>query len=429
MTRRNSWSVVSRGTTRREFIGRAAALGLSVGAAAALFDACAGPSSVGVPGASPGSAPSEVQLAILYPQSGDIARFGQACLKAAQLAAEDINAAGGIRSLGGAKLKLVVEDITSDATTVRTVVERILTQNKVAAACGSYASALTLVATEVSERAGIPWLTGSIADTLTSRNFKHLFQVSPKASHFGQAQMKFFLETFGAQGVPRIAILYENTEYGTTTAKGIRDAAKAAKLEVVLDEAYSARFTDATPLVTKVKNARADVLFPVSYLGDAILLTKGLKQFGVKVAVVGGGAGYLVPEFLQQAGQEGAEGLFSVASWNWDLTCKGVDSFASRYKDKNGEFLMEHAGEQYAMTWIAAAAIDKAASADPAKVRDALASLSLNDGDKGAWMPACAIKFDQTGWNEKVHPVMIQWQSGAPRTVWPAADARTKPKL
>lgn len=405
---------------RRELLRRSALLGLSTSAVASLLAACGAPGTGGA-----GTAP-EVNIAVLYPQTGDFARFGQACVKAAELARDDINAAGGIKSLGGAKVKLVLEDITSDPTTVRTVTERVLTNNKVACASGDYASTLTLVSTEVTERLGIPWLTGSIADTLTSRGFKNVFEVSPKASQFGSAQMDFFAEVFGQGGrTPRVAVVYENTDYGTSTSKGLKDGATAHKFDLVLFESYSARFTDATPLLTKIRDAKPDVVFPVSYLGDAIQIIKGLHALNVKAAVVGGGAGYLVPEFSQQAGKD-AEGLFSVASWNWDIACKGVDDFSRRYQERTGEFLMEHAGEQYAIMWVAAQAIEKAASADPQKVRAALSSLQLTNGDKGATMPGCAIKFDATGWNSAVHPVMIQWQGGSPRTVWPAGDAKTK---
>lgn len=418
--------------SRRELIARAAALGLSAPAIYRLLLAdasaqTAAPTPAPRPKMTPNPAAGKVDVGVLYPQTGDNARFGIACTNAVQLAADHINEEGGILSMGGAALNLVIADATSDATQARSQAERLITQNKLAAGTGCYVSSITLVVTEVSERNKLPWVTGSVSNKLTERNFKYFFQVSPKSSMFGQMQVetaKRLGEEIGPK-LNKVAIVFEDTSYGTSTSEGLRATAEKLGFEIVLYEAYSAGFTDASPLVNKIKATKAEILFPVCYLTDSILIVKTMRDQKVNAAIIGGGAGFLMPEFVQALGPD-AEHIFSVGSWNHNISCPDVSVFSKAYEERHKEFLMEHAGEAYVMTWVIKEALEKAASADPAKVRDAMAALDLTAGP-GSAMPGCAVKFDATGWNEKVHPVMVQWTNGQLVTVWPPEDAKIKP--
>jgi branched-chain amino acid transport system substrate-binding protein len=379
---------------------------------------------LGLPGRrAHGAAAKEVNIGVLYPTSGSQARFGQMCVNATQMAIDDVNNAGGIKSLGGAKLKSIYADIQSDPGVTRNQAERLMATGNLAAATGSYVSTYTLVATEVAERYKVPYVTGSIANKITDRGFKFTFQVSPKATMFGEMQMEFAAKLAGKG--KRVAVVFEDTDYGTSTSKGLIDGAKKAGFEVVMTEPYTAKFTDATPLVNKINAAKPDLLFPVSYITDALLLIRTMKQLKVNAGIIAGGAGYLIPDFYKDLGRD-AEYVFSVGSWNHDINCAEVPAISAAYQKRFGEFLMEHAGEAYVMIWVLADALERAASTDPLKVRDALAKTNLTKGP-GSVMPGCRVEFDQTGWNKHVHPVMTQWQKGELRTVYPASDSRVKP--
>lgn len=369
----------------------------------------------------------KVYIGVVYPRTGAQARHGETCTQACILAAEDVNKAGGIKSLGGAKIELIIADARSDVSITRSEVERLCTRYKPSALTGSYVSGLTLPATEVSERYKIPWITGSIADAITGRGFKYVFQVSPKASHFGHMQVALAKELGEKVGPPakKVAIVYEDTAYGTATSRGLMEKSKELGFETVMYEAYKHGFTDAAPLVTKIKASEAQILFPVSYLTDAILIIRTMREMKVNSAVIGGGAGYLMPEFEKGLGKD-AEYVFSVGSWNWDLPYAEVTDMARRYEERHGEFIQEHAGEAYCMIWVLADAIERAKSTDPQKIRDALAKTNLTKGP-GAIMPGYHVEFDATGWNKHVHPVMVQWQKGKLRSVWPPKVAATKP--
>jgi branched-chain amino acid transport system substrate-binding protein len=205
-----------------------------------------------------------VNIGALYPVTGSFAQIGQGCVNAARLAVEMVNDAGGIKSLGGAKLNLIVSDIQSDTTVTRTETDRLISGYKLSAIHGCFASALTLIASEVAERAKMPMLTGSSSDQL-NKNRHHTFTPFSRASQFALAQLQMSKLVSDA---PKVAVIFENTAFGTSTSNGLREQAQGEGVEIVMFEPYSAGLTDASPLINKVKASGANMLFPVSYLND-----------------------------------------------------------------------------------------------------------------------------------------------------------------
>src|SRR6267154_3109554 len=110
-----------------------------------------------------------VNIGVIQPLSGANAQFGVNCRNGIELVADAVNAAGGIKALGGARINLVVSDATSNPTAVSAVAQRLITQNELTAILGAYASSLTLAISEVAARADIPFLTASFADEITGR--------------------------------------------------------------------------------------------------------------------------------------------------------------------------------------------------------------------------------------------------------------------
>jgi branched-chain amino acid transport system substrate-binding protein len=154
-----------------------------------------------------------VNIGVIQPLSGANAQFGVNCRNGIELVADEINAAGGIKALGGAKINLVVSDATSNPTIASTAAQRLITQNQVTAILGAYASSLTLAVSEVTARANIPFLTASFADEITGRGLESIFQVTPKASVIGRAQVNYTIAIAEAAGskIDKIAIMYEDT--------------------------------------------------------------------------------------------------------------------------------------------------------------------------------------------------------------------------
>ncbi len=390
---------------RRVFLAKSAGAALAVGTIAAL----------GIPRKSMAAEP--VYIGALYPSTGSFAQIGQGCVNAAKLAVQMVNDAGGIKSLGGAKLNLIISDVQSDTTVTRTETDRLISSYKLSAIHGCFASALTLIASEVAERAKVPLITGSSSDQL-NRGRHYTFTPFARASQFAQAQLRMAKLV---SDKPKVAVVFENTAFGTATSKGLREQAPAAGVEIVLFEPYSAGLTDASPLINKVKASGANMLFPVSYLNDLILIIRAIKQAGLQIAINGGSGGFVIPDFYKNVGSL-AEGLLGVAHWNHDIDAD-AQKVNAVYKKQDGEFLFEYAGGLVAQTFMLANALERAASTDPQKVRDALASLDVSQG-YAAMCPGGRVKFGPDGKNIYAYPVGVQWQHGDLATVFPKEDAR-----
>jgi len=364
-----------------------------------------------------GWAAEPVNIGALYPVTGSFAQIGQACVNAAKLAVEMVNDAGGIKSLGGAKLNLVLSDVQSDTTVTRTETDRLISSNKLSAIHGCYASALTLIASEVAERAKVPIITGSSTDML-NKGRHYTFTPFARASQFAKAQLQM---SRLVSDKPKVAVVFENTAFGTSTSNGLREQAPAEGAEIVLFEPYSAGFADAGPLINKVKASGADMLFAVSYLNDLILIVRTVKQVGLKIGINGGSGGFVVPDFYKNVGAL-AEGLQGVAHWNHDVDAN-AQKVNAEYKKRYGEFLFEYGGGLVAQTFMLADAFERAKSTDPQKVRDALAALDVSSG-YAAMAPGGKVKFGPDGKNIYGHPVGVQWQKADLASVFPKEDAR-----
>jgi branched-chain amino acid transport system substrate-binding protein len=364
-----------------------------------------------------GYAADPVNIGGLYPVTGSFAQIGQACVNAAKLAVQMVNDAGGIKSLGGAKLNLITSDVQSNTTVTRTETDRLITGYKLSALHGCYASALTLIASEVAERAKVPLITGSSSDQL-NQNRTYTFTPFARASQFAQAQLRM---SRLVSEKPKVAVVFENTAFGTATSNGLREQAPGEGVDIVLFEAYSAGFSDAGPLINKVKASGANMLFAVSYLNDLILIVKAVKQVGLDIGINGGSGGFVVPDFYKNVGNL-SEGLQGVAHWNHDIDAN-AQKVNDVYKRQYGEFLFEYGGGLVAQTFMLADALERAASADPQKVRDALATLDVSQG-YAAMCPGGKVKFGPDGKNIYAHPVGVQWQHGDLATVFPKEDAR-----
>jgi len=361
-----------------------------------------------------------INIGVIMPLSGANAQFGINSRNGIELVADEINAAGGIKALGGAKINLVVADATSTPTTAGTVAQRLITQNDVTAILGAFASSLTIAISEVTERRDIPLLTMSFADQITGRGYKNIFQVVAKASAIGKAQLDYTSAIAQASGakIEKIAIMYEDTAYGTAQAGGLRAGAKAANIEIVMDDAYPLGITDTTPLINKLRASGAQAVFPVSYLNDSLLLIRTMRQQRITIPAIGGAAGYVIPDFEKGLG-EFAENVLSIAPANYDLAPDLTERFRKRY----GYFMVHEALEHAVALDVLVQAIEKAKSAKAEDVAAALRGAKFTGGWTKA-MTGGAVEFDQTGLNILSIPVMVQWRNKELVTVWPKDVAK-----
>jgi branched-chain amino acid transport system substrate-binding protein len=359
--------------------------------------------------------PAAVNIGVIQPLSGANAQSGISCRNGIELVADDINATGGIKALGGAKINLVVSDATSNPNTAATAVQRLIAQNDLTAILGAFVSSLTLAISEATARADIPFLTQSYADEITGRGLESVFKVTATATALGRAQVNYTLRIAEAAGfkMGKIAIMYEDSAYGTSQSRGLRKAAKDAHIEVSMDEAYPLGISNAMPLINKLRSSGAQVLFPLSYLNDSLFIIRTMRQQQITIPVIGGSAGYVVPDFEKGLG-DFAEGVLSISPTNYDLAPELTDRFRKRF----GYFMVQEAIEHAVTLDVLVQAIEQAKSARPQAVTEVLHGARFEGGWTKA-MPGGAVQFDQTGLNTLSIPIMVQWRNKELVTVWP----------
>jgi branched-chain amino acid transport system substrate-binding protein len=365
-----------------------------------------------------------VHLGAILPLTGSTAQNGNNSLHGIELAVQQINDAGGIKSMGGAKIELSTADATSDAAKAASAATQFLTKGTPPLAIvGAYASGLTITVARVTERAKVPLLSTGFADELTHQGYKYFFQLPAASSKMGTAQFEYALDIAKKSDatVDNVAIVYANNAYGETQAKSLKAKADASGKKVVLFEGYSPNITDAGPIVAKVMAAKADAIFSIAYVPDSVLLMRGLKSQGSDVPIFGGTGGYITPDFVKALGDQ-VNDVFSVTTSNPD----GYGDIGEAYLKKYGEFMPQEAHDNAAAVFIFAQALEEHPTTDSTDLAKYLHQGKFDQGAAGS-MPGGFVKFDETGVNVNAEPVMVQWQDKNLIGVWPKEIVKGEP--
>jgi branched-chain amino acid transport system substrate-binding protein len=365
-----------------------------------------------------------VHLGAILPLTGSTAQNGNNSLHGIELAVQQINDAGGIKSMGGAKIELSTADATSDAAKAASAATQFLTKGTPPLAIvGAYASGLTITVARVTERAKVPLLSTGFADELTHQGYKYFFQLPAASSKMGKAQFEYALDIAKKSDatVDNVAIVYANNAYGETQAKSLKAKADASGKKVVLFEGYSPNITDAGPIVAKVMAAKADAIFSIAYVPDSVLLMRGLKSQGSDVPIFGGTGGYITPDFVKALGEQ-VNDVFSVTTSNPD----GYGDIGEAYLKKYGEFMPQEAHDNAAAVFIFAQALEEHPTTDSTDLAKYLHQGKFDQGAAGS-MPGGFVKFDETGVNVNAEPVMVQWQDKNLIGVWPKEIVKGEP--
>ena len=374
------------------------------------------------------TAADDVKIAVIVPLSGRWARQGELYKAGSEMAVDEINAQGGIKALGGAKLVLVPADAGDSVQKATSAAQRALSGGGIAAAQGAWLSSFTLGATEVSERLGIPWLTHSWADKITDRGFRFVFQSSSVSSRLAEQGISQAVALGQEAGVTvkRVALVGDNTAAIVDYFKALRETILPKfGLEIVLDEVFTPPLPDATSVVQKLRAAQPDMMINgATAHSDVVTLLQKMREFDVKVPMMGLGAQFTTQEFRDGIGAELIEGLMATVASH---AVQGQDDLVKRFRERTKEpWMIQDSVSGYAEIWMLKEAIEKAASADPGKVREALATLDLRQGPATQALMPGYIRFNEQGRRVDAVPVIVQWQSGVPYTVYPPAGAVRK---
>ncbi|MBR0781346.1 ABC transporter substrate-binding protein [Bradyrhizobium iriomotense] len=383
-----------------------------------------------------------VKIGAILPMSGGTASIGAHAKAALEVAMDIINNAhpelgslplaknAGLAGLGGAKVEVVFADNQGSPATGQNQALRLITEEKVAAILGAYQSGITLTSSAIAEKYGIPFLTPeSVAANLTERGFKWFFRTTPIAPDFVRIYDEFLtdMKAAGAK-TDSIALVHDNTEYGTSVANTIASGFKEKGRGGVIDIAYAVNATDLQAQVLQLKEKKPDVVLMISYTSDAILFAKTMQSLDYKPPLLlADDAGYSDPSFIKAVGKL-SQGVFNRSSWAVGPSGSPSAIIADMYKKKSGEEMDDTVGRQMQGFFVLVDAIDRAGSTDPAKIQAALKATDLKPGQ--LIMGYKGVKFDDKGQNILASAYIIQLQDGENYvSVWPKANGEKAPVL
>ena len=377
--------------------------------------------------------PKEVKLAVMVPLSGAWARNGELHVKGAQMAVEDINAAGGIKALGGAKVKLILVDAGDSVEKSKNAAQRVLAaEPDLVGASGAFVSSFTMAITEMTERAELPFLTLSYSDQINDRGFKYVFQTSPSANAQAAATLPILMK-LGTQAAGKppqtVGIVMDNTASPASFTKGMREGGfEKEKLKLVLDEVFTPPMSDATSSVQKLRNTRPDLAFLLSTnVPDTKLLLDKMTEMRIgngAIPVVTNGGHMGAPELLKVMSKETLEGVMVVIA-NWGG--KGQEVLSAAFsKRMNEPWMTQDSISTYGDMWIFKEAMEAAGSADRRKVAEAIRKMDTTEG-AAKYYPGGRLRFDQKGRRIGAETVILQWRNGTPVPVYPPSLAVMAP--
>jgi branched-chain amino acid transport system substrate-binding protein len=373
-----------------------------------------------------GSAAGTIKIGTVHPLTGSNAGDGQQMENGVKLAIKAINDAGGIKSMGGAKLELAPGDTQGKPDVGQSEAQRLIDSGAVAL-IGTYQSAVSANVAAVAERNKRPFVMDiSGDDAILSHGYKYSFRMQPQNSRFGTVGAQYLQQISKAANKPvtKIAYLHESSAFGTGVYKAFKAEAEKLGMTMGPEVTYdAASVSDLTTQITQVKASGANVLAVSGYYRDGVLAAKAISTVKPPLdAVLGVADGaFDQPQFPTDAGKASA-GYFDV-NYHMDDNSKEAQAFAKLYQDTYNDKARTGAALAYDSVRVIAAGLEKAGDSDGAKLRDAIAAsevtpLTLNDGP---------IKFGETGENTSSLPILTQVQDNEPVVVFPENAATKKP--
>lgn len=356
-----------------------------------------------------------IYIGTVQPVTGPYAAFGTKFYQAYNIAADEINAKGGIK---GRPIKIVFEDSQDKMDLGQTAAEKLIARKEIIAIIGGRLSGVGYAIAQICERAKMPYLVDHpSADIVTKSGFQWTFRLNP-ASSFNSVPLQQFLKNV-ATDVKKVACLYENTIYGKGVAEPFKKFLEENKYEIVVSEVYPPLALDYRDLLTKTKAANPDLVFMASNIPDSALILRQARELGLKPKMFSGaGAGFSISEFIEQATVAGNH-VYSTGPWSGNPKDPAVQAFMKKFMQRFGKYPKEHEAEGYAAVYVIADALKRAKTLTREAVRDALAKTDM-------MTTFGKVKFEnfdgytnQNNGLKNGQVVLSQWQEGKLVNVWP----------
>jgi len=352
--------------------------------------------------------PKTIKIGSVQPATGPLAVIGQGQRRGNQLAVDYINAKGGIKSMGGAKLELLLGDSETKATVGRSEADRLI-KDGASVLIGAFQSGTGMAIATLAEQRQIPFVMDVAAlDVITQKGYKYSFRVFPTVTTFGKTACKYIEQMLKEKKVtPKRAVV---TNTGDPFGKGqggnfIKWFKKSGiPVEIVEHITYPLGIHDLSSEVAKIKAAKPDLLFPVCRPGDSIILTRQLlKQRVPLMGIISPGSpGWYEPKVIKDLGKLV---YYIMDNVPWVNTASPVYQEANAlFNKKYGGYLDTNSGFAYTGILVIADALERAGSGDSDKLLAAIRATDL----KAQPMVGDAIRFAENGDNINAATAMVQ---------------------
>ena len=364
-----------------------------------------------------------VKIGVLHPVTGALAYSGNLCRVGAQIAIDEINAAGGIKALGGAKIQTVLGDAQSQPQVGAAEVEK-MNEAGVAAIVGAYASAICLATTQAAAKYNIPSIVDvGVADQIVGRGLKNTFRFGPGYKIITEAAINnlHIMNTVARKPARTVMIIHEESLFGTGTANLLAAELPGMGYEVKEVVKHANPTRDFNNIVLRMKALNPDIVIPANYFNEYALLVRTMKQQNVQpkaiYSVLGGAASSF--KFVKEF-PDAANGVIDCNHW---YNPKDKRALALKKKiEAMGEFFTYEVFLNYQAVYLLADAIERAKSRDRGAIVDALANSTW---DKH-FMPYGPTKF-VGGQNQGAQPLMTQVLKNDIKVILPNTYAEAEP--
>jgi branched-chain amino acid transport system substrate-binding protein len=374
-----------------------------------------------------GDSVDTVKIGSIHPLTGALAADGKQMDAAVKQAVEDINAAGGIESLDGAKLEVVAEDSQGEPDVGQAAAQRMVDEG-VSALIGTFQSTVTANVATVAARSQVPLVVDvSVADEILGEGNQFAFRIQPNASAMGKFGAQSLAQLAEATGEPveSVAYMHDESDFGTSVLKAFQAEAEAQGIEVARAIPYDPFGTqDFTTAIAQVEGSGADVLAVTGYYPDGLQIAKDARASQPDLKAIYGVANgaYSLPNFPADAGNAG--NMIFDSNYHFDATKDRVQEIAAEFEERTGEAITTAAVLSYQAVEVVAEALEAAESSDPVELRDAIAGISISDPLLTFPGP---IEFGEDGENANARPTLMQVQSGEIVQVLPEEVAQKEP--
>jgi len=356
-----------------------------------------------------------LKIGVMLPLTGRLAKFGRIQHKAVLMAAGEINADGGIN---GNRIELIEADTQGNPDAGRSAIEKLIKRDKVLVIGGGFSNTATWAAISIAQTNKIPFLVNSAAaDKITEQGWEYIFRLNPPVSERLDA-VAAFVSTVASVGskIRTVAIVHATSFKNAANARRFFKKTGPLGLKTVIREGFGADTTDFRPLLTRVKAKSPDLIYAVTdNVKNAALLVRQSKDLKLNPKLfVGGGNGFIQPEFVAHTGQA-SDYIVSSAIWAPMVPYRGASefnkNFIARYKTPP-----EHYGaEAYAGISVIAEALKRSKTPTPKNVRDALAKTNLPT----VLGPVNFISYQNKSLQNKLPAFLVQWLNGQAEIIWP----------